>query len=223
MSLILAATDRSELAHTLNDELGDFGHRTRLVRTGRRVLDELGTDSFDIAVVDLLLPDIDGYEIARQIRLRSAIPIMMLVDSREDIGEAPHRVVSDCVMNPVDPRSLDLRITSVLRETASEELDKKERHGDLLIDRRSMSATMRGRPLVLTRTEWRVLQEMSANPGRLYSRDQLFRSVWGDDRKKTTVVDASIQNLRSKLEPDPAAPRYIKTVRGYGYRFGPLD
>src|SRR3546814_12870780 len=87
MSLILAATDRSELAQTLGTELIHFGHQIQLVRTGRRLLDDLDTDSFDIAVIDLLLPDIDGYEIARQIRLRSSMPTMMLVDTYEDIAE----------------------------------------------------------------------------------------------------------------------------------------
>lgn len=118
MSLILAATDRSELAQTLGTELIHFGHQIQLVRTGRRLLDDLDTDSFDIAVIDLLLPDIDGYEIARQIRLRSSMPIMMLVDTYEDIDEAPHRAVSDFVLNPIDSHALDLRVTAILRETA---------------------------------------------------------------------------------------------------------
>ncbi|MFD9678384.1 response regulator transcription factor [Rhodococcus sp. NPDC059969] len=115
MSLILAATDRAELVQTLGTELVYFGHQVQLARTGRRLLDDLDTDSFDIAVIDLLLPDIDGYEIARQIRLRSSMPIMMLVDTREDIDEAPHRTVSDFVLNPIDSHALDLRVTAILR------------------------------------------------------------------------------------------------------------
>ena len=101
MSLILAATDRSELAQTLGTELVHFGHQTQLVRTGRRLLDDLDTDSFDIAVIDLLLPDIDGYEIARQIPLAQ-------FDADHDAGglptrtstKQPHRAVSDFVLNP---------------------------------------------------------------------------------------------------------------------------
>jgi len=223
VSLILAATDRSELVQTLGTELIHFGHQIQLVRTGRRLLDDLDTDSFDIAVIDLLLPDIDGYEIARQIRLRSSMPIMMLVDTYEDIDEAPHRAVSDFVLNPIDSHALDLRVTAILRETAHPAPGKHQRHGDLLLDRRAMTATMGGKLLVLSRTEWRVLLELSTEPGRVYSRDHLIRNVWGSDHERTRVVDATILSLRSKLESDPAKPKYIKTIRGFGYRFGPVE
>jgi DNA-binding response OmpR family regulator len=87
-----------------------------------------------------------------------------------------------------------------------------------------MTATIRRRRLDLTRTELRLLLEMSTHPGHLYSRTQLLAKVWGEtSSSKTRAVDANIQSLRSKLESDPANPQYIKTVRGFGYRFGPID
>lgn len=223
MSLILAAADGSELIRTLDADLSVFGHHTRLVRTGRSTLDTLDTDRFDIAVIDLLLPDIDGYEVARQIRRRSEIPIIALVECLDDIDDAPPRAVSGFVLKPVEARALDLRIVTLLRESADTSADKTETHGDLVIDRRAMTATVHGRPVTLTRSEWLVLSELSSFPGRVYSRDELFAIIWGIDRDLTQIVDASVHNLRSKLESEPAKPRYIKTIRGFGYRFGPVD
>lgn len=231
MSVILAATDQPDLAQTFGIGLGLLGHTVHLFGSGKISLDALETDSFDVALLDLSLPDIDGFEVARQIRLRSAVPVVMVVESAEDIDDAPPGVVSDFAIGPVDARGLDHRITTLLRGTPpprsdkrAPRSDKRERHGELMIDRRSMTATVRGRPLALTRTEWRVLLEMSGHPGHVYSRNQLLTNVWGDaGTVKTRTVDANILSLRSKIESDPARPRYIKTVRGFGYRFGPLD
>lgn len=224
MSVILAATDQPALAATFGVELERVGHTVHLFTSGRNSLDALGTDSFDVAVLDLSLPDIDGFEVARQIRLRSEIPIIMIVESPEDIDDAPPQVASDFAINPLDARSLDSRITSLLRSTPTPQTDKRERHGELTIDRRSMTATIRRRRLDLTRTELRLLLEMSMHPGHVYSRTQLLAKVWGETNStKTRAVDANIQSLRSKIESDPANPKYIKTVRGFGYRFGPID
>lgn len=224
MSMILAATDQSDLANTFGVGLALLGHTVHLFGSGKISLDALGTDSFDVAVLDLSLPDIDGYEVARQIRLRSDMPIVMVVESPKDIDDAPAGVASDFAVAPIDARRLDSCITTLLRQMEPPRSDKRESHGDLVIDRRSMSATVRGQRLHLTRTEWRVLLEMSERPGYVYSRDQLLANVWGEaDTTKARTVDANVLSLRSKIESDPTRPRYIKTVRGFGYRFGPID
>ncbi|MCJ0904469.1 response regulator transcription factor [Rhodococcus sp. ARC_M6] len=224
MSMILAATAQPDTTHTFGVELAFFGHTVHLFGSGRHSLNALGTDSFDVAVLDLSLPDIDGFEVARQIRLRSEIPIIMVVESSEDIEDAPTRVASDFAVSPVSARDLDFRVTSLLRTTPAPRTDKRERHGELQIDRRAMTASVGGRQLDLTRTELRVLLEMSGRPGHVYSRDQLLAKVWGESTSaKTRAVDANIQSLRAKIESDSARTHYIKTVRGFGYRFGPVD
>jgi DNA-binding response OmpR family regulator len=129
----------------------------------------------------------------------------------------------DYVVKPVQPRVLEARIRAVLRRVQSAPAAPADRHGNLTIDRTALVVTKAGAPVSLAPTELRLLLELSASPGRVRSRQQLLESVWdhgylGDSR----LVDACVQRLRAKIEDDPGRPRYVQTVRGFGYRFGPL-
>jgi DNA-binding response OmpR family regulator len=128
----------------------------------------------------------------------------------------------DYVVKPVQPRVLEARIRAVLRRVGRDQAEL-ERHGDLTIDRAGLVVANRGVPVGLAPTELRLLLELSGAPGRVYTRQQLLESVWehgyfGDSR----LVDACVQRLRAKIEDDSAAPVYVQTVRGFGYRFGPV-
>jgi DNA-binding response OmpR family regulator len=128
----------------------------------------------------------------------------------------------DYVVKPVQPRVLDARIRAVLRRTGAER-SEQEKHGTLVIDRAALVISKDGVPISLTPTELRLLLELSGTPGRVLSRQQLLEAVWehdylGDSR----LVDACVQRLRSKIEDNAADPLYVQTVRGFGYRFGPV-
>jgi DNA-binding response OmpR family regulator len=177
-------------------------------------------------VLDLMLPGIDGFEVCRRIRAAGDLPIIMLTarDDDMDVVAGLEAGADDYVIKPVQPRVLEARIRAVLRRTAGEaRADSAERHGTLTIDRVGLVVSRNGSPVSLAPTELRLLLELSGTPGRVLSRQQLLESVWehgylGDSR----LVDACVQRLRAKIEDDSAAPVYVQTVRGFGYRFGPL-
>jgi DNA-binding response OmpR family regulator len=130
----------------------------------------------------------------------------------------------DYVVKPVEPRVLDARLRAVLRRTTREPTSPDvSTYGDLTIDRAALTVRRRGQPVSLTPTELRLLLELSRSPGQVLTREQLLQSVWehdylGDSR----LVDACVQRLRLKIEEAPSAPVYVQTVRGFGYRFGPV-
>jgi DNA-binding response OmpR family regulator len=205
------------------------GHDVRVAATGEDGLAQLGGVRPDIVVLDLMLPGMDGFEVCRRIRAAGTVPIIMLTARNDDLDVVSglEAGADDYVTKPIQPRVLDARIRAVLRrcrrEPEGREPDGRDAYGDLTIDRAALTVTKHGRRIALTPTELRILLELSASPGRVFSRQQLLESVWehdylGDSR----LVDACVQRLRAKIEDLPSAPAYVQTVRGFGYRFGPL-
>jgi DNA-binding response OmpR family regulator len=205
------------------------GHLVDAAETGERGLELARANPPDVVVLDLMLPGMDGFEICRRIRADGDLPIIMLTARSDDMDVVAglEAGADDYVVKPVQPRVLEARIRAVLRRSAGAQTgagsSAVERHGDLTIDRAALMVGRRGEPVGLTPTELRLLLELSATPGRVLSRQQLLELVWeqgylGDSR----LVDACVQRLRAKIETDSAAPVYIQTVRGFGYRFGPL-
>ncbi|MET8572304.1 response regulator transcription factor [Streptomyces sp. NPDC004783] len=187
-------------------------------KQGRRV---------ELAVLDLMLPGMDGFEVCRRIRARSAVlPIIMLTargDDR-DIVTGLEAGADDYVVKPVTAPVLQARIRAALRraEPSARQGPDADLAG-LVIDRAGLTVTRNGTPVPLPPTELRLLLELSASPGRVLSREQLLASVWDHDfLGDSRLVDAAVGRLRAKIEEVPARPRYIQTVRGFGYRFGPL-
>ncbi|MGW5648219.1 response regulator [Saccharopolyspora sp. NPDC003762] len=179
----------------------------------------------DIVVLDVMLPGIDGFEVCRRIRAAGNLPIIMLTARGDDIDVVSglEAGADDYVVKPVQARVLDARIKAVLRRNGGGPGQDRERHGDLVIDRAALVVSKAGEPVPLTPTELRLLLELSKVPGHVLSRQQLLNLVWeheflGDSR----LVDACVQRVRMKIEDVPGSPVYIRTVRGFGYRFGPL-
>ena len=200
------------------------GHTIQAAESGEEGLTRLRADAPDIVVLDLMLPGIDGFEVCRRIRASGDIPIIMLTARSDDfdIVGGLEAGADDYVVKPVQPRVLDARIRAVLRRTGAER-SEQEKHGELVIDRSALVISKDGVPISLTPTELRLLLELSGTPGRVLSRQQLLEAVWehdylGDSR----LVDACVQRLRSKIEDNAADPLYVQTVRGFGYRFGPV-
>ncbi|MBL1093252.1 MULTISPECIES: response regulator transcription factor [Streptomyces] len=180
----------------------------------------------ELVVLDLMLPGMDGFEVCRAIRVRSAIPVIMLTarGDDQDIVTGLEAGADDYVVKPVTARVLEARIRAALRRAEPVPGSRPgEHHGGLVIDRAALTVTKLDTPIALPPMELRLLLELSSAPGRVLSREQLLASVWdldylGDSR----LVDAAVRRLRTKIEDLPAKPRYIQTVRGFGYRFGPV-
>ena len=171
-----------------------------------------------------MLPGLDGFEVCRRLRATGTTPIIMLTARSDDLDVVAglEAGADDYVAKPVRPRVLDARIKAVLRRVSAEPSARSD-YGDLTIDRSSMVVTKAGAAVALTPTELRLLLVLSGSPGQVFSREQLLSAVWEQDYLgDSRLVDASVQRLRSKIEDVPARPVFLQTVRGFGYRFGPL-
>jgi DNA-binding response OmpR family regulator len=224
VSRVLLIEDDAGVRQGLELALTRQGHRVDAVESGERGLDRMRIDRPDVVVLDLMLPGMDGFEVCRRMQATGDVPIIMLTAREDDMDVVAglEAGADDYVVKPVQARVLEARIRAVLRRTGREQA-ALEQYGELTIDRAGLVVTKAGERVGLTPTELRLLLELSATPGRVHSRLQLLESVWdqgflGDSR----LVDACVQRLRAKIEDDSAAPRYVQTVRGFGYRFGPL-
>ncbi|MEV6230920.1 response regulator transcription factor [Saccharopolyspora shandongensis] len=224
MSQILLIEDDPAVREGLDMALIRRGHGVYAVESGEQGLERLRAQTPDVIVLDLMLPGMDGFEVCRRVRATGDVPIIMLTarDDAMDVVAGLEAGADDYVVKPVQPRVLEARIRAVLRRIGREHAEL-ERYAELSIDRAGLVITKRGATVALTPTELRLLLELSRTPGRVHSRQQLLDSVWdygylGDSR----LVDAYVQRLRAKIEDDAKSPVYVQTVRGFGYRFGPL-
>nr|WSX21925.1 response regulator transcription factor [Streptomyces tubercidicus] len=228
MPHVLLIEDDMSVRDGMELVLRRHGHEVDAVATGEAGLELLARPQgggIEIAVVDLMLPGIDGFEVCRQIRSRGQLPIIMLTSRGDDrdVVSGLEAGADDYVVKPVTGRVLEARIRAALRRSGPATRTDSDDFAGLVIDRAGLTVTKRGSPIPLPPTELRLLLELSASPGRVFSREQLLESVWDHDfLGDSRLVDAAVGRLRAKLEDLPAKPRYIQTVRGFGYRFGPL-
>ncbi|WP_345578341.1 response regulator transcription factor [Nonomuraea rosea] len=223
-SRVLLIEDDAAVREGLELALSGLGHRVRAVGSGEAGLEWLRAGGVDVVVLDLMLPGMDGFEVCRRVRASGEVPIIMVTARGEDVDVVAglEAGADDYVVKPVQGRVLEARIRAVLRRIGREQAEL-ERYGELTVDRAGLVVTVRGAVVSLAPTELRLLLELSGAPGRVHSRQQLLESVWehgyfGDSR----LVDACVQRLRAKIEDDSAAPVFVQTVRGFGYRFGPV-
>ncbi len=217
--------DDQAIRRSLALALGRHGHEVAEAGTGEEGLRALGGMPPDIAVLDLMLPGMDGFEVCRRIRATGNLPIIMLTARGDDLDLVGglEAGADDYVVKPVQPRVLDARVRAVLRRGIPAEESVRDRHHDLTIDRAALTVAKGERQVSLTPTELRLLLELSRSPGQVFSRQQLLELVWehhylGDSR----LVDNCVQRLRAKIEDEPSRPVFVQTVRGFGYRFGPV-
>ena len=218
MATVLLVEDDPAARQGLELALRRLGYGVRAAETGEAALRDFPDAAADVVVLDLMLPGLDGFEVCRQLRRGSDIPVIMLTARGDDLDIVGglEAGADDYVVKPVEPRVLDARIRAVLRRTARAD-SPAETYGELMIDRGSLIVRRVGP------TELRLLLVLSGSPRQVFSREQLLGLVWehdylGDSR----LVDACVQRLRAKIETDTSEPRYIQTVRGFGYRFGPV-
>ncbi|MFJ7494052.1 response regulator [Streptomyces sp. NPDC097727] len=230
MPHVLLIEDDASVRDGMELVLRRHGYGVDTAATGEQALALLAGERgarVELVVLDLMLPGMDGFEVCRRIRARSAtLPVIMLTARGDDsdIVTGLEAGADDYVVKPVTAPVLEARIRAALRraEPSARQRSDADLVG-LVIDRAGLTVTKNGTPIALPPTELRLLLELSASPGRVFSREQLLESVWdhtylGDSR----LVDAAVGRLRAKLEDVPAKPRYVQTVRGFGYRFGPL-
>ncbi|WP_434445422.1 response regulator [Lentzea sp. E54] len=224
MAAILLIEDDPLVRRGLELALSRHGHKVRTADTGEDGLREFRSSTPDLVVLDLMLPGIDGFEVCRRIRAEGEVPVIMLTARGDDFDVVSGLAAGadDYVVKPAQPTVLDARIRAVLRRSTSA-ADGVRVHGDLRIDTAALTVAVRGAAVALTPSELRLLLTLSRAPGRVFSRQQLLQEVWehdylGDSR----LVDNCVQRLRAKIETSPAAPEYVQTVRGFGYRFGPV-
>jgi DNA-binding response OmpR family regulator len=224
MTTVLLVEDDPAARQGLELALRRLGYCVRPAGTGEAALRGIRDDVVDVVVLDVMLPGLDGFEVCRRLRRDSDVPVIMLTARGDDLDIVGglEAGADDYVVKPVEPRVLDARIRAVLRRI--ERVGSlAETFGELVIDRGSLTVLLGRREISLTPTELRLLLVLSGSPRQVFSREQLLDLVWehdylGDSR----LVDACVQRLRAKIETDTSEPRYIQTVRGFGYRFGPV-
>ncbi|WP_411146318.1 winged helix-turn-helix domain-containing protein [Streptomyces sp. x-80] len=205
------------------------GHEVDAVPTGEEGLALLGRPGprIELVVLDLMLPDMDGFEVCRRIRTMSTTPVIMLTARGDDIDVVSGLAVGadDYVVKLVTAVVLEARIRAAPRrvEPAPRTPLPRGMHGGLTIDRAGLTVCVNGAPVQLPPTELRLLLELSALPDQVFSREQYLQLVWEQGfRGDSRLVDAAVGALRAKIEDQAAKPRCIQTVRGFGYRFGRL-
>ncbi|MCU1624264.1 MAG: DNA-binding response regulator [Frankiales bacterium] len=227
MPQILLIEDDPHVREGLEIALRHLGHEVLARGDGEAGIAAICAYEPDVVVLDVMLPGADGFEVCRRVRAFSAVPIVMLTARSDDMDVVAglEAGADDYLAKPVQPRVLEAKLKAVLRRvgpTTMTPLAGPVVFGDLVVDRGSLVVTKGGRHLDLTPMELRLLLELAGNPGLVLSRQQLLASVWGQDYLgDSRLVDACIQRLRAKIEDVAAEPQLLRTVRGFGYRFGP--
>lgn len=222
MARILIVEDDDRIRETTRILLEDEGHVVDEAATGEEGLAVVESRPVDCVLLDLLLPGRDGFDICRSMRAVSPVPVIMLTARTDtyDVVAGLEAGADDYVTKPFEPKELTARIRAQVRRNRIREPGAAPLTvGDLAIDLTDGTVHRGAEELPLTRTEFQLLCTMAAHPGRIFSREMLLAEVWGYDAlPDSKVVDMHIHRLRLKLEPDPARPQYVMTVRGRGYR-----
>jgi len=224
---ILLVDDEQSVQELLSYSLRKDGYEVVQAADGKEAIELFDGSEFDLVVLDVMMPRMDGLECCRRLRAVSQVPIIMLTaKSGEDDKIAGLELGADDYMTkPFSVREFRSRIKALLRrssmsrEAAGEQAGVIE-EGELRIDPLKRTVTVGGEPVDLTFVEFEILLAMAGSPGRVWSRDQLLGQVWGgSDYRDPRTVDVHIRHLREKIEAEAGSPEYLLTVRGVGYRF----
>ncbi|CAM3620701.1 response regulator [Streptomyces albus] len=231
MTKVLLIEDDPAVRRGVTLALRRRGHEVEEVASGEDGLASLEDFRPDLVLLDLMLPGMSGLEVCRRIRAVRQLPIIILSARGDDLDMVMglETGADDYIVKPASGEVLEARMRAVLRRLAPQPSGPpgpdgpRETHGRLVLDRQALQVFKEGTELLLAPSELKLLLFLSAAPGQVFSRQQLLEQVWehsyyGDAR----LVDACVMRLRAKIEDDPRRPVYVQTVRGFGYRFGPL-
>lgn len=219
--VILVVDDEQEIVASVSDYLREAGYRPIPAFNGESALSAFEAEEPDLVILDLGLPDINGIDIARDIRRRSQIPIVMLTARSQEIDRIVGFEIGadDYVTKPFSPRELVLRVQALLRRTSGPTVEAPVQIGNLVVDLSGREVRRDGAPIDLTATEFDLLAFLVRRPNRVFTRMQLLKEVQGYTTPALTRnIDNHIMNLRRKIENDPTSPQIIKTVYGVGYK-----
>jgi DNA-binding response OmpR family regulator len=225
---ILLVDDEQPIQTLLSYPLRRDGYDVVQATDGQQALDRFEEQAFDLVVLDLMLPKIDGLEVCRRLRRRSSVPIIMLTAKSEEIDKVVGLELGadDYITKPFSLREFSSRIKAALRraemstpvDTPGEETPLEV--GTLRIDFAKRTVRVEGADAQLTFVEFEILAVLARAPGRVFTRDMLLARIWGDSAyRDPRTIDVHIRHLREKVERDPKDPQYLFTVRGVGYRF----
>ena len=223
---ILVADDEQSILDTVNAYLRQEGYQVVTATNGRDALFHFRHEQPDLVVLDVMMPEMDGWSVARAIRKESDVPLIFLTARIDDIDQVTGLEIGadEYVTKPFSPRVLVARVRALLRrmhgELGSEPTRWRVRELELDADMRAV--TIRGQPIELTPSEFGVLHMLIARPGRVFTRMELLDQLQGEAYAAyERTIDVHVKNLRSKIERDPRTPEYVETVYGVGYRMRP--
>ena len=224
---ILLVDDEQSIQTLLSYPLRKDGYEVVQASDGQEALDRFAEQSFDLVVLDVMMPRLDGLEVCRRLRAESAVPIIMLTAKGEEIDKVLGLELGadDYITKPFSMREFRSRVKAALRRAemaraaGTEDVEEPIVVGQVTIDPGRRTVVVRGDGVSLTFVEFEILQAMARSPGRVFSRDVLLTRIWGDSAyRDPRTIDVHVRHLREKLERDSAHPEYLRTVRGVGYR-----
>ena len=234
-SRILLVDDEQAILTLLSYPLRKDGYEVVQASDGGEALSRFEEGSFDLVVLDVMMPRMDGLEVCRRLRAKSSVPIIMLTAKAEEIDKVLGLELGadDYITKPFSMREFRSRVKAALRRAGmepaldrggDEEDEPPLEAGELAIDFAKRSVRVRGEHTQTTFVEFEILRAMALSPGRVFTRDMLLERIWGDSAyRDPRTIDVHIRHLRKKVELDSKEPEYLFTVRGVGYRFRDSD
>jgi two-component system, OmpR family, response regulator RegX3 len=224
MTRILLVEDEESFSDPLSYLLRKEGYEVAVAETGPAALEDFDRDGADLVLLDLMLPGLSGMDVCRALRHRSSVPVIMLTAKDSEIDKVVGLEIGadDYVTKPYSSRELLARVKAVLRRGQEPEEPKPAtfESGPVRMDIERHVVTVNGQHTALPLKEFELLEMLLRNSGRVLTRVQLIDRVWGSDYVgDTKTLDVHVKRLRAKVEPDPASPQFIVTVRGLGYKF----
>ena len=223
---ILLVDDEQSVQKLLAYPLRKEGYEVVPALDGEEALERCRGQSFDLIVLDVMLPKLDGFDVCRQLRAQSSVPIIMLTAKAEEFDKVLGLELGadDYITKPFSMREFRSRVKAVLRRSDLLREEQRDEEplaaGDLAIDFSKRTVEIRGETVRLTYVEFEILSILARNPGRVFSRTMILDRLWGDSSyRDPRTIDVHIRHLREKIERDPKDPEFLFTVRGVGYHF----
>jgi two-component system phosphate regulon response regulator PhoB len=222
---IAIVEDEAELAALIEYNLSRQGFQTQILNRSKGALKALEQSRPDLILLDVMLPEIDGFDLCRLIRQSPVLgrtPVLFLTARSDEVDRVLGLEIGgdDYMTKPFSPRELVARVKAHLRRDEMDAEPATMEIGPFRLDRTGRRVFLADRALILTSTEFNLLEFFLTHPGRAYSREQLLDAIWGEQHFVTPrTVDVHVRRLREQIEEQPDSPRYLTTVRGFGYRF----
>jgi len=222
---ILVVDDERNILDLVVYNLQAAGYKTIVAENGKDAVEKVRQECPDLVILDVMLPEMDGFEVLATIRKETQVPVIMLTAKKEEIDKilGLEMGADDYLTKPFSPRELMARIKAILRRAIESEVKTTQDiiiNGKLKVDTIKHQVFYEDNEVNLTAKEFEMLKLLITNQGRVFGRESLLQNLWGYDYcGDTKTIDVHIRHLRMKIEEDPANPKFIKTVRGVGYKF----